>query len=476
MTTEPQLSAKFHQIVTGGARVRCLLIALGIAGAGMAPKLQAGVGPEQRGLVVVVGCDDAACLIAQSQDGNIVHAIGRDLAPVEKAAGRIREAGLAGKVALEQWRGDRLPYTDNLVNFLVVRPGLEVPESEILRVLAPGGSATIKGKVLKKQRPEQMDDWPQYLYNATGQAMSKDLQVGPPKHLQWIGDPKWTRAHESYSSFGAMVSAAGRIFYVIDECPVSSTTLPPQFNIVARAAFNGVVLWRKPLEKWLTQHFPLKNGPYYLLRLLVATEKELYAPVGIDGDLAAYDTVTGRELRRYAGVKAPEELVLAGNTLLVVANPTPPDYDKMVEEFDKLRLSNAMNDSTTGKFKLFNLGKKNLIAFRPDGAELWRKEAVVLPLTLAAGGKVCVFHDGGKLQCLELASGKPVWATAPRRPRRRIGRSTGMTISAGTFPKPCCRFSLLPAGKRTWAVPCHRPWPRKALYWFPASKRTKWSA
>ena len=56
-----------------------------------------------------------------------------------------------------------------------------------------------------------------YLHDAAGNAVSRDTQVAPPQHLQWVGSPAWTRHHDHMSSFTAMVSAAGRLFYIIDE-------------------------------------------------------------------------------------------------------------------------------------------------------------------------------------------------------------------------------------------------------------------
>jgi len=44
-----------------------------------------------------------------------------------------------------------------------------------------------------------------------------------------------------------MVSAGGRVFYIVDEVSRASTGSPPLWFLVARDAFNGVELWRRPM-------------------------------------------------------------------------------------------------------------------------------------------------------------------------------------------------------------------------------------
>ena len=91
--------------------------------------------------------------------------------------------------------GEHLPYIDNLVNLIVVDPSIEVPDAELLRVLAPYGVATAKGKRMVKPYPKEMDEWPQYLHGADNNCVAKDTVVGPPRHVQWISGPAWTRSH-----------------------------------------------------------------------------------------------------------------------------------------------------------------------------------------------------------------------------------------------------------------------------------------
>ena len=80
--------------------------------------------------------------------------------------------------------------------------------------------------------------------------MAKDTVVGPPKRYQWISGPKWARSHDHLSSLSAMVSAKGRVFYIIDEAPITSVAFEPEWRLVARDAFSGVLLWKRKVEPW----------------------------------------------------------------------------------------------------------------------------------------------------------------------------------------------------------------------------------
>src|SRR5438105_559781 len=139
-----------------------------------------------------------------------------------------------------------------------------VPLDEINRVLTPNGVAYVKQggqwQKIVKPRPKEMDEWTHYFYNAEGNATSHDLLVAPPERLQWVGSPRWSRHHDRMSSLNAMVSSGGRMFYIMDEGSRISILMPSKWSLIARDAFNGVVLWKQPLAKWQDQMWPLKSG------------------------------------------------------------------------------------------------------------------------------------------------------------------------------------------------------------------------
>ena len=207
------------------------------------------------GLIVHVGCGDGRLTAAlRASDGYLVHGLDTDAAKIGEARTNIEALRLRGKVSVERWRGQRLPYTDNLVNLLVSQDLGEVPMEEVMRVLCPNGVAYLKrnGKWTKtsKPRPANTDEWTHALYDASNNAVSDDLVVGPPRHLQWVGGPKWARSHDHLASVSVVVSSGGRLFYIVDEGAIAAVALPAKWFLVARDAFNGVVLWKRPIGPW----------------------------------------------------------------------------------------------------------------------------------------------------------------------------------------------------------------------------------
>ena len=172
------------------------------------------------GVVVHVHGADASLLLSlQQQRPNL---LGHLLVAQEDTAREAREAlvaaGLHGKISVGQWQSGTLPFIDNFVNLLIVERGDAVSREEVLRVLAPEGTALLGSEMLVKPRPATMDDWPQQLYDASGNAVSKDKALKPPlQHMQWVGGPRWSRHHDKMSSVSACVSGDGKVFYIFDE-------------------------------------------------------------------------------------------------------------------------------------------------------------------------------------------------------------------------------------------------------------------
>ncbi|MFC1635300.1 class I SAM-dependent methyltransferase [Planctomycetota bacterium] len=204
------------------------------------------------GLIAHIGCGDGKLTAALYMDDcYLVHALDKDTEDVEKARAYIQSLGLYGQVSVERWNNDYLPYTDNLVNLLISHEPLEVTMEEVLRVLAPNGVAYFKKERLwakvVKPRPKEIDEWTHFLHGPDNNAVARDSVVGPPHHIQWVGRPKFARAHEQLASMSACVSAEGRVFYIIDEAPQVDIRLPSRWSLVARDAFSGVVLWKRSI-------------------------------------------------------------------------------------------------------------------------------------------------------------------------------------------------------------------------------------
>ncbi|MHC4717079.1 MAG: outer membrane protein assembly factor BamB family protein, partial [Planctomycetota bacterium] len=108
----------------------------------------------------------------------------------------------------------------------------------------------------------------------------------------------------------AWVSAGGRVFYVYDERHPRMAGAG-SFNLVARDAFNGKLLWRKAVPGKFT--WSNKIGT------VVATDRLLVAPLGPKRSLLGLDPVTGETLVDY-GTNAFSALA-CGDALIIKTAP-----------------------------------------------------------------------------------------------------------------------------------------------------------
>ncbi|MFM7059092.1 MAG: PQQ-binding-like beta-propeller repeat protein [Planctomycetota bacterium] len=376
----------------------------------------------QGGFAVHLGAgtgDIAAAL--QAAPGFQVQGLEADPAAVAAGRQRLLDAGQYGHVSLLAFTGQVLPYIDNMVNLLVVEPGQTVPQDELLRVVVPGGSLLIRQpdgsfQKISKPRPDTIDEWSHYLHDATGNAVAHDDVVGSPRHLQWVGSPRWSRHHDRMASMSALVSTNGRLFYIMDEGSRISIQLPSRWKLIARDAFNGVILWKRDIANWQNQLWPLKSGPTQLSRRLVSTDREVYAPLSENGPLEALDAATGQTLRTYVGTDGVEEVLHVSGTLFVVvrkgagereqyapANGRVGDQGKVAQEF------------------FWNEEPRVIMAFEAaTGRQLWARQTRIAPLTLASTPERLLFHDGESLNALQPDTGNLLWTSAPVTRRRQF--------------------------------------------------------
>jgi outer membrane protein assembly factor BamB len=393
------------------------------------------------GLVVHVGCGDGSLTAQFAGDGYVVQGLDRDAAGVAVVRTKLRGAGVYGQVSVDRWDGENLPYADNLVNLLVVSSAeCRVSGEEIIRVLAPRGvvlanphsqiripQSDVVGewRVYRKPVPDDIDDWTHYLHGADGNPVADDSVVAPPTRLQWVGSPKWARHHDHMASMTSLVSAGGRLFYIFDEGPTASIQLPSSWQLIARDAFNGTVLWKRKIDRWNTRHYPLKSGPAHLLRRLVAVGDRVYVTLGIDAPVTALDAATGKTVKTYEGSGFAREILASEGTLFLVADGAPsklPDFR---------RVSSYVWDNTNKANKDWgwNGTARKVLAYDVEsGKPLWQKTFPVAPCSLAADAKRVVLHDGGKLVCLDRRSGDTLWQGVPSPTRLPVLSNTGPRV------------------------------------------------
>lgn len=366
------------------------------------------------GFIVHLGAGDGELTSALRQNDAIqVHGLHRDSSAVDAARKRVQAAGHYGDVAIDTLTGSVLPYVDNLVNLFVTEQLGDVPMDEVVRVLVPNGVAMVKGDDGKwtktvKPRPKNIDEWSHYLHDATGNSVAHDDVVAPPRHLQWVGSPRWSRHHDRMASMSALVSTAGRMFYIMDEGSRVSIQLPPKWKLIARDAFNGSILWKRDIPEWQKHLWPLKSGPTQLSRRLVSTDDEVFVTLGFNAPLTALDASTGKTIRTYEGSDATEEIIHTGGLLFVVVRKDKAELQ------DYAPLHGRVGDQARSRSFFWNEEPRVLMAFdAKSGQQLWARKTKVSPLTLAADKSRVYFHDGEKVVSLDQRSGEIAWETSP---------------------------------------------------------------
>jgi outer membrane protein assembly factor BamB len=362
------------------------------------------------GFVVHLGFRDPNLTAALRQgEGTQVQGLHRNRETIDRAREVLRETGVYGEVAAELLQGDELPYIDNLVNLLVIEDASGISDAEIQRVLVPNGIACRLGNDGKwtkttKPRPSNIDEWSHYLHDASGNAVAHDDVVAPPRHLQWVGSPRYSRHHDRMASMSALVSTGGRMFYIMDEGSRISIQLPAKWKLIARDAFNGTVLWKRDIDSWQNHLWPLKSGPTQLSRRLVANGNTVYATLGYDAPLLAIDAASGKTIHTYDGTDATEEIVTTNGLLFVVVRKGK------AELADYAPLNGRVGDQALAREMFWNEEPRILMAIEADsGKTLWAKQTKISPLTLAADSTHLYFHDGEKLVRVQQRSGALAW-------------------------------------------------------------------
>jgi len=284
------------------------------------------------GIIVCLGADDPELLIGLAPDKRyLVHCIDGDPAKVREAREYIRSKKLYGQISVDHFDGEALPYTDNLINLVVVRSG-HLTKAEIDRVLCPLGKAYGKGKVTAKPWPDDIKEWTHWLQGPHGNAVGGSRLTEQPRHLQWIQRPLQMRHHNMIPALSALVSAQGRIFYIMDEGG-RGTEGPDQWKLIARDAFNGQLLWKLPIKDWGWKFWSETKfsgnarflNPDQLPRRLVAVGDKVFVTLGVYAPVQMLDAATGKVLRTYEGTEKTFEILHLDNRLVLAVNKTLDD-------------------------------------------------------------------------------------------------------------------------------------------------------
>jgi outer membrane protein assembly factor BamB len=391
----------------------------------------------QGGIVVHLGCGDGTLTAAlRANDRYTVHGLEADPAKVAEARNYIRGQGVYGPVSVERHSGSSLPYSDNLVNLVVVQDAGKVGMAEIMRVLAPGGVACVwrSGKWDKavKAWPGNIDQWTHFLHDASNNAVADDTAIGPPRSLQWVAPPLWLRSHETPSGIQASVTAAGRLFYFFDEGLIGITDerLPDRWSLVCRDAFNGRLLWKRPLgswgwrqwnleryqgKDWTTMRSARTDVPNANQRCIVADGDRLYTTLSYRAPMSILDADTGDIIATFNETQGTSEILVSDGIVVV--------YTEQKSEA-AARRRGAKNEAKAALVAVSGITQK----------VLWNKQiGQIRPLSLAIDNGRIVYLSGRDLVALDLKDGSELWKVQPKQtsPKTLVTVSDTIVMQGG---------------------------------------------
>ncbi|UCF16454.1 MAG: PQQ-binding-like beta-propeller repeat protein, partial [Phycisphaerales bacterium] len=391
------------------------------------------------GICVVLGDDISELAVAISRQGKFVVQV---LVPDKAALGRVRMAirasGRYGPVSADCSTYDYLPYAENLINLIVANDfpnamakGLAI--GEVFRVLAPLGAAyfgradSLAAKLAEegfvvsragarvkavKPWPKEIDEWTHYLHDADGNPVANDSVVAPPEHYQWISGPLWLRSHESDSSVRTIVTSCGRLFYIADEAPISllgDHDLPDKWFLIARDAFNGVPLWKVPIQDWgwrawKPSWFTPRPGviPLNIAKRLVAIDDKVYVTLGYKAPVSELDAKTGRILKTYEGTARTGEILYRDGLLILTVLEQDRARVKAVDASsgNTVWTSKDSYGGTITDYYRFSAMHGSVPAAKVDPT-----------LNTATDDKVVALLDGEDIVALDYETGAEKWRT-----------------------------------------------------------------
>jgi len=375
----------------------------------------------QGGLIVHLGCGDGRLTTALGADGRfVVHGLAVNATEVAEARSHVRSLGVYGKVSIDTFDGTRLPYADNMVNLLTAGTLGGVSREEVMRVLVPGGVAIIGGERIVKPWPEAIDDWTHFLHGPDGNAVSRDRLVGKPRSLRWLDDPKFARHHDEVLTTSAVVASGGRIFSIVDYAPRSTfhERIGGKYFLIARDAFNGVQLWKRPIADWGWKSWGARQNvrfsqPIQLPKRMVAHGDRLYVTLGWNAPVSVIDAASGDVIQTLEHSKYADEILFCEEKLIVSS------YEQAVRPLERQSLMQTSREEVEPI-------KKRIRAIDPEtGKLLWQTEPLAammgrfdavapqahLELTVKAGRVFAITEH--EIVCFSMTDGRLLW----KRPR-----------------------------------------------------------
>ena len=198
-----------------------------------------------RGIAVVLGDSSGEVATDLASDTDLViyssPTTGREVAKASKA---LDAAGLFGKrVFVGKDAPGAIGLASNVADLVYSASAPATGDEEILRVLRPGGVASVGDREMVKETPEGLDDWSHHYHGPDNNPQSLDTVARAPYLTQFVADPRYGPAPQ------ASVASGGRIFMAFGHVAWHEREEPVLNTLIAMNGYNGTELWRRPLTE-----------------------------------------------------------------------------------------------------------------------------------------------------------------------------------------------------------------------------------
>jgi len=282
---------------------------------------------------------------------------------------------------------------------------------------------------------------------------------------------KQQRSHLAMPSINSMVSTKGRLFTVEDLGSAEHPALPGKQALVARDAYNGVVLWRVMFSDWHPIYIRNKEMPVQIQRRLAAVGDIVYCTPGYTAPITVFDAATGAVIKKHASTAGTMEFVHDRGVLYVVTGDQA-DISEAHADLSRSALKTSMfkREAYGPTIKRPADSKNDILAIDADsGNELWRTSGADTKgyegATLGVIGDRVVFATSTELVCLDRATGKAIWRVpAPIVLKGPAGIAVSLVLSdraAYLADSARLRAFRLADGRALWETPAtinhHKP-------------------
>ena len=181
-----------------------------------------------------------------------------------------------------------------------------------------------------KPWPEEIDEWTHWLHAADGNAVARGhgrrtaAAVAVDRQAVLVAAPQHG-AQRQRDGVGRRAAVLHRRRSARQHGRLGTRT---SGSLVARDAFNGLLLWKKPIPDWGWKAWSAEwtcrfTVPTHLPRRLVAVGDRVYVTLGFNAPLSELDAATGEVVRVLEGTEFTDEILCHEGRLILALNKAP---------------------------------------------------------------------------------------------------------------------------------------------------------